>query len=184
MHDKEPVNEHSESHYPGWIKFCQAEWGNLLKAKWAVLVLLASTVYGTSWLVEHSSSDVIKSKDAVIQAKDAIIERQKRELDLGGNPSLTPLKSRALILSRQIAEAAYNWPTNGDPMRFQVTAEIGSRFESRLGRMRNELDEHGQRMAEFDALVNQIASSAGDMTSSNVLRMSQDLQKMAENLKE
>jgi hypothetical protein len=178
-----PQESEKTSHFPWWILLLRHQGPALWEAKWAVLVLLAIVIPGTYWFVDNSYKSTLQAKDATIQTKDAIIDRQKKEMEMAGVSS-SPLKTRALILSKQLVEAMNSIPTNAQPYTINDFHELAGRFSGRLEKIRGELDERGQRIERLDKLVHLFSYAPGNLGRDEVLQMAADVKTLAENIKE
>ena len=184
---EQPAKDAAEHCHEGlWgLNIFTKEWPQV-KAAWAsfAVCMLVTAVFvfgGAYWLVDRFHVAEIRGKDATIVTLSAERDAYKRQLEEAGISSFS-LKKRAIILADQIADFARRWPTNGSPV--DPFWEFEGRFEARILKIRDELDEHGQQSQEFDQESRLPNRSPGNFKPDVAIRLASHIRRLANNLRD
>jgi hypothetical protein len=129
-----------------------------------------------------------KEKDVKIdqlQKQDETLQKQNLELKTALAEFTAPLKKRTLILARQLKEFAQQYkPVEPEwATQLRIQQEYEARFESRLHRTIDQLDEVGQHSIALDSTRN-IVLQANPFFITNITAAAKELEQLANNLKE
>lgn len=182
----------------------EKSWG-VLKKEWRAVLSIAVVAFVAGFglaglagkLVVDSKNASIEQKNATIETltiasaeKDKKLERVEREnealekqitdLKVAVAETATPLKKRTLTLAKQLASFCQGF-ANGTPLE-QVMQNYSQRFPERTARIAIQLDEVGQHSEILQHLINDPGFYAVDKLCSNVMTLSKEFERLANNL--
>lgn len=154
-----------------------------------VLVLAGFIFAGVAWHYEG----MLAQKDATIAQKDARIGtiseqrdganrendkllKQVEELRIYRGKDTLPIKTKALILARQIHDFTKDWKDT-DPDQYQNVQKYLQRFGLRASIVRDDLDQSGQQSDALDKVMYNFNFRYGD-----VRTIAAEIEKLADNL--
>lgn len=143
-------------------------------------IAVALAAYGIFFFAERHYKGVIEAQVATIKTVETERDSYRKQLEDAGITS-TSLKKRALILADQIDEFAKNWPINS-PDNSDWFWNFRKRFNTRIEKIIDELDEHGQHSAELDPSVEPVNPEL--YKPENARKLASSIRSLAQKLKD
>jgi hypothetical protein len=166
-----------------------------LREAWVAVAIIAIVACWVGFYISEALNDkASKAKDATVQnlqtrsdnlAKDnERLTKENLEFNKAINVKSSPLKGRVLILAKQLNELAHKNDSTKDS--YKCFQEYQSRFEERIEEALRDLDRAGQTSEKMTdrQLISFPLQPSGPYATTNIEMFSQELTRMANNLKD